>query len=97
MAAGYLVTAAVLFTRARTCAGWACDLVALPVVFPFGFPIAWLIDVLAIPGYPATPNLRVGYFIVPTMLANACFYFGLGRAIERLADRLQRNHSLTPK
>ena len=94
LAAVYLLFAALLFHEALTCVGWVCDLVSLPVVLPFGWPIAWLTDqlhgIVPIPGHTVTAHLRNWYFILPTALANVLFYYWLGRQIERLVRRLLR-------
>jgi hypothetical protein len=86
---GYLVLAAFLFHEARTCTGWVCDLVALPAIVPFGFPIAWLTDwvhvFFPIPRHIPSFHLGNWYFILPTVLANAVFYFWLGRQFGKLA------------
>lgn len=82
------------------CTGWVCDLVALPAIFPLGFPIAWLTDWVdsrfQIPGHTPTSHLRNWYFILPTLVANAVFYYWLGKLIEilirRLFGRVSRRH-----
>ena len=88
----YLILAGLLFHQALTCTGWVCDLVALPVAFPLGFPIAWLIDwihsLFVIPGHTSSFHLRNWYFILPTVLANAIFYYWAGRQLEKSANRL---------
>lgn len=89
----YLVLAFVSFREALTCTGWVCDLVALPAIFPLGFPIAWLTDWLDslfyIPGHTPTFHLRNWYFILPTVFANAFFYFFLGWLLHRLVKHLR--------
>lgn len=94
LAAVYLLLATLLFHEALTCVGWVCDLVSLPVVLPFGWPIAWLTDrlhgIFPIPGHTVTAHLRNWYFILPTALANTLFYYWLGRQLERLVRRLLR-------
>ena len=81
----YVSMASLLFYKALTCSGWVCNLVALPAVFPFGFPIAWLTDWidawLHIPGHVPTFHLRNWYYIVPTVVANSCFYYWLGKLL----------------
>lgn len=89
----YLIAAGFLFQEALTCSGWVCHLVAMPVVFPLGFPIAWLferMDYLFV-----LPALTAGlpgkwHFILPTLLANAVFYFWAGCQLEKLLTRLHR-------
>ncbi|QTF93726.1 hypothetical protein [Halomonas sp. BM-2019] len=92
LSACYIAMAGILFYQALTCSGWMCDLVALPTVFPLGFPIAWLIDWIDawwhIPGHVPTFQLRNGYFILPTVIANAIFYYGLGKLLAILAHRV---------
>lgn len=92
LAGCYVVIAGLLFYRASSCSGWVCDLVALPAAFPFGFPIAWLIDAmdswLLIPGHTPTFHFRSLYFIVPTMIANALLYFWIGKALGMLTHGL---------
>lgn len=82
----YVAMAGYLFYRAATCSGWVCDLVALPAAFPLGFPIAWVTDwidsLFLIPGHAATFHFRNSYFIIPTVMANAVFYYWLGKRLE---------------
>jgi hypothetical protein len=84
--------ACLLFYQAFTCSGWVCDLVSLPAVFPLGFPIAWLTDWIDawwhIPGHVPTFHLRNWYFILPTLIANAIFYYWLGKCLGILAYRV---------
>lgn len=93
-AVAYLILAGFLFHQALTCRDWVCDLVALPVAIPLGFPIAWLIDridfFVQIPGHVRGSPLRNWYFILPTVSANAIFYFWAGRLLETSASRLLR-------
>lgn len=91
--ATYLILAGFLFHDALTCVGWVCDLVALPVVLPLGFPIAWLfdgIDYLFVLPDLTTGLLRKWRFILPTVLGNAVFYFWAGWQLEKLVTRLHR-------
>jgi hypothetical protein len=89
--AGYVALAGFLFYQAFTCSGWVCDLVALPAAFPLGFPIAWVTDTIdswfLIPGHTPTFHLRNWYFIIPTVIANAIFYYWLGKLVGGLAQR----------
>jgi len=84
--------AGLLFYLAFTCSGWVCDLVALPALFPFGFPIGWMTDWVdswfLIPGHTPTFHLRNWYFIIPTVIVNAIFYYWLGKFASGLAQRL---------
>lgn len=93
--AAYLILASLLFHQALTCTGWVCDLVALPVVFPLGFPISWLTDwvhaYLPIPGHTPSFHLRNWYFILPTASANALFYYWVGRQLQKLRNRLHQH------
>ena len=87
----YFILAVYLFHQALTCKGWVCDLVALPAAFPLGFPIAWLfdgIDYLFVLPDLTSGLLRKWYFILPTVLANAIFYFWAGWQLEKLVRRL---------
>lgn len=90
----YLILAALLFYQALTCRDWVCDLVALPVALPLGFPISWLIDRIdfyfQIPGHVRSSHFRNWYFILPTVSANTIFYFWAGRLLETSASRLLR-------
>ena len=91
--ATYLILAGFLFRDASTCAGWGCDLAALPAVFPFGFPVAWLFD--GIDDLFVLPDLTAGllrkwHFILPTVIGNAIFYFWVGSQLEKLAAWLYR-------
>jgi hypothetical protein len=89
----YLIAGCILFYEAYTCTGFLCDLVALPVVFPLGFPIAWITDgidyMFQIPGHVPTFHFRNWYFIVPTLLANTFFYYWLGRFSEKTVRRVR--------
>jgi hypothetical protein len=87
----YLVLAGYLFHEALTCSDWVCDLVALPAAFPLGILIAWLydgIDYLFVLPHLTGGLLHRWHFILPTVLANAVFYFWAGRQIEKLLRRL---------
>lgn len=94
LVAAWLLLAGVLWYQAFSCTGWVCDLVALPAIFPLGFPIAWVTDwidqLFQIPGHTPTSHIRNGYFIVPTVLANSAFYYGLGHLLGGLVNRLRR-------
>lgn len=89
----YGIAAAVLFYRASACTGWVCDLVALPAVVPSGFVVGplleWLDSVYLFPGYSPSAALRSPYFIVPTVLGNLVFFYGLGALAARGAKRLR--------
>jgi hypothetical protein len=93
----YLVIGGILFYEALTCSGWLCDLTALPAVFPVGLPIAWITDwinyMYQIPGHVPTFHIRNWYFIVPTMLANAVFYYCLGSLGGRLIRKIHSRWS----
>lgn len=91
--AAYLILAGFLFRDASTCAGWGCDLAALPAVFPFGFAVAWLYD--GIDHLFVLPDLTAGllrkwHFILPTVIGNAIFYFWVGSQLEKLVTWLYR-------
>ncbi len=92
--ATYLILAGFLFHQALSCRGWVCDLVALPAAFPFGFPVAWLIDwidyMFRIPGHTPTFHFSNWYFIIPTVLINAVFYYWIGKQLEALLKHLLR-------
>jgi hypothetical protein len=95
--AAYLVIGCILFYEALTCSGWLCDLAAMPAIFPLGFPIAWITDwinyMYNIPGHVPTFHFRNWYFIVPTMLANAVFYYWLGSLAGRLIRKIRSRSS----
>lgn len=89
----YLALACLLFHEALTCTGWACDLVALPVALPLGLPLAWLfngLDSLFILPDLSAGLMRKWHFILPTVAANAVFYFWVGRQLEKLIRWLLR-------
>lgn len=92
LSSAYIALAGVLWYQAFTCSGWVCDLVALPAVFPLGFPIAWVTDwidsLVLIPGHTPTFHMRNWYFIIPTVAANAVFYYWLGKLVGLLVNRL---------
>ena len=85
LVATYLLVAGITWYEAFTCTGWVCDLVALPGIFPMGFPIAWLTGWIN--------HLREWYFIVPTVLANSLFYYWLGHLLGGLFNRLRRRYT----
>lgn len=97
VAVTYVGLAAFLFYRALTCTGWVCDLVALPAAFPLGFPIGWLIDWidfrLPIPGHTPTFHFRNWYYIIPTVITNAVFYYWTGKLVATLVRRLRAGAS----
>jgi hypothetical protein len=84
----YLVIAYFAFKEALTCTGWVCDLAALPAVLPLGLPIAWITDfihsIINIPGHTPGFHFRNWYFIIPTVIANAIFYYWIGLLLSRL-------------
>lgn len=88
----YAAVAAVLFGRAFTCTGWVCDLVSLPAAVPVGFAWApvldWLDGIFAFPGYSPAGQMRSFWFIVPTVLGNLAFYYGLGSLVATAVTRL---------
>ncbi len=90
MLGAYLILAFFAFREALTCSGWACD----PAAFPLGFPIAWFIDWLdslfGIPSHVVSVHFRNWYYIVPTVTANAVFYYFAGSL---LAVVIARRHS----
>lgn len=95
----YVAFAGYSFYRALACTGWACDLVALPATIPFGFPIGWLTDwidfTFAIPGHTPTFHFRNWYFIIPTVTANAVFYYWVGKRLEALIRKLGSRVSMS--
>jgi len=71
--------------------------VALPAALPLGFPIAWLTDwldtIFLFPGHTQTFHLRNWYFVLPTMVTNALFYYWVGRLLGRLARSRSRRRT----
>ncbi len=91
--ASYVILAGPLFYQAFTCTRWVCDFLALPAAVPLGFPIAGMfeaIDYVFVMPDLTTGILRRWYFILPTVLANAIFYFWAGWQLEKLVTRLLR-------
>ena len=91
--AAYVISAGFLFHEALTCMGFLCHLVALIPAFPLGFLIAWLfegMDYLFVLPDLASNLTRKWHFILPTVLANAGFYFWAGWQLEKLVRRLLR-------
>jgi hypothetical protein len=87
----YLLVAIFFTYQAFVCSGFACDLVELPAIVPFGVLYLLLLQLLnpiyffGSIIYAPFQNL---FFIIPNILGNMLLYYWIGLGFEKLFRKL---------